>query len=129
LIVVAEGAKPKDGEQSYHHSTHGEHRLGGIGGIVTAEVAGRTGKESRCCVLGHLQRGGAPTTLDRLLGTLFGTKAVELIAEGKFGSMVSYQNNEVLDVSIADAVYRLKLVDPNHQLVKTARKIGISFGD
>jgi 6-phosphofructokinase 1 len=92
-------------------------------------VAGRTGKESRCCVLGHLQRGGTPTTVDRLLGTQFGIKAVELMAEGKFGSMVSYQNNEVLDVPISNAVYRLKLVDPNHQLVKTARKIGISFGD
>ena len=129
LIVVAEGAKPKDGEQSYHHNADGEHRLGGIGENVTAEVAGRTGKESRCCVLGHLQRGGAPTTLDRLLGTQFGLKAVQLMDEGKFGSMVSYQNNEVLDAPIADAVNRLKLVDPNHQLVKTARAIGISFGD
>jgi len=92
-------------------------------------VVGRTGKESRCCVLGHLQRGGAPTTLDRLLGTQFGVKAVRLIAEGKFGTMVSYQNNEVLDAPIADAVYRLRLVDPNHQLVETAREIGISFGD
>src|SRR6202040_3041096 len=79
LIVVAEGAKPKDSEQSFHRSTDGEDRLGGIGGIVTAEVAGRTGKEPRCCVLGHLQRGGAPTTLDRLLGTQFGLKAVQLI--------------------------------------------------
>ena len=92
-------------------------------------MAGRTGKESRCCVLGHLQRGGVPTTLDRLLGTQFGLKAVELVAEGKFGSTASYQNNEVLDAPIADAVNRLKLVDPNHQLVKTARAIGISFGD
>jgi ATP-dependent phosphofructokinase / diphosphate-dependent phosphofructokinase len=129
LIVVAEGAKPKDGEQSYRRGTDGEDRLGGIGGIVTAEVAGRTGKESRCCVLGHLQRGGVPTTLDRLLGTQFGLKAVQLVAEGKFGTMVSYRNSEVLDAPIADAINRLKLVDPNHQLVKTARAIGISFGD
>jgi 6-phosphofructokinase 1 len=129
LIVVAEGAKPKDGEQSYRHNADGEHRLGGIGQIVTAEVAERTGKESRCCVLGHLQRGGAPTTLDRLLGTQFGLKAVQLMAEGKFGSMVSYQNNEVLDAPIADAVHHLKLVAPKHQLVETAREIGISFGD
>ena len=129
MIVVAEGAKPKDGEQSYHHNADGEDRLGGIGGIVTAEVVGRTGKESRCCVLGHLQRGGAPTTLDRLLGTQFGLKAVQLVAEGKFGSMVSYQTNEVLDAPIADAVNRLRLVDPNHRLIETARAIGISFGD
>ena len=129
LIVVAEGATAKDGEQSYRYSTYGEYRLGGIGEIVTAEVAGRTGKESRCCVLGHLQRGGAPSTLDRLLGTQFGVKAVRLIAEGKFGTMVSYQNHEILDVPIADAVHRLRLVDPNHQLVCTAREIGNSFGD
>ena len=129
LVVVAEGARAKDGEQSYQYSTYGEHRLGGIGEIVTAEVAGRTGKESRCCVLGHLQRGGAPTTLDRLLGTQFGVKAVRLIAEGKFGTMVSYQNHEILDVPIADAVNRLRLVHPNHQLVETAREIGINFGD
>ena len=129
LIVVAEGAKPKGGEQSYQYSTYGENRLGGIGEIVTAEVAGRTGKESRCCVLGHLQRGGAPTTVDRLLGTQFGVKAVELITQREFGTMVSYQNNQVLNVPIADAVYRLRLVDPNSQLVETARQIGISFGD
>jgi ATP-dependent phosphofructokinase / diphosphate-dependent phosphofructokinase len=129
LIVVAEGARAKDGEQSYQYSTYGEFRLGGIGEIVTAEVAGRTGKESRCCVLGHLQRGGAPTTLDRLLGTQFGVKAVRLIAEGKFGTMVSYQNHEILDVPIADAVNRLRRVDPNHQLVEAAREIGINFGD
>jgi ATP-dependent phosphofructokinase / diphosphate-dependent phosphofructokinase len=134
LIVVAEGAKPKNGEQSYQYSAYGEHRLGehrlgGIGEIVTAEVAGRTGKESRCCVLGHLQRGGAPTTVDRLLGTQFGVKAVELITQSKFGTMVSYQNNQVLNVPIADAVYRLRRVNPNSQLVETARQIGISFGD
>ena len=96
---------------------------------MTAEVAGRTGKESRCCVLGHLQRGGAPTTVDRLLGTQFGVKAVELITQRKFGTMVSYQNNQVLNVPIADAVYRLRLVDPNSQMVETARRIGIRFGD
>ena len=107
----------------------GERRLGGSGESAAAEVAERTGKDTRCCVLGHLQRGGAPTNIDRLLGTQFGVKAVELIAQRKFGTMVSYQNSETIDVPIADAVNRLRLVEPNNQLVATAREIGISFGD
>jgi len=129
MIVVAEGAKPKDGEQFYKDNMDGEHRLGGIGEIATAEVIKRTGKDTRCCVLGHLQRGGAPTTTDRRLGMQFGVKAVQLIAQRKFGTMASYQNSETLDVPIADAVNRLRLVDPNDQLVATAREIDISFGD
>ena len=83
----------------------------------------------RCCVLGHLQRGGAPTTLDRILATRFGVKAVQLANEGHFGSMVSYQNYQVRHVSIAEAVNRLKLVPPNGELVQTARDVDISFGD
>jgi 6-phosphofructokinase 1 len=80
-------------------------------------------------VLGHLQRGGAPTMLDRILGTSFGVKAVQLIEEGKFGSMVSYQNNEMLDVPIAQAVHKMRRVDPACQLVQIARSVEISFGD
>jgi len=129
MIIVAEGAKPKDGEQHFQQNTIGEHRLGGIGEIVAGEVMERTGKESRCCVLGHLQRGGPPTAVDRLLATRFGVKAVQLIRERKFGAMVSYQNYEILDAPLADAVNRLRLVASDHQLVKTAREIGISFGD
>jgi ATP-dependent phosphofructokinase / diphosphate-dependent phosphofructokinase len=129
MIIVAEGAKPKDGEQHFQQNTIGEHRLGGIGEIVAGEVMERTGKESRCCVLGHLQRGGPPTAVDRLLATRFGVKAVQLIRERKFGAMVSYQNYEILDAPLADAVNRLRLVASDHQLVKTAREIGVSFGD
>ena len=129
MIEVAEGAKPKDGGQFYQKTIRGEHRLGGIREIATAEVIKRTGKDSRCCVLGYLQRGGAPTAIDRQLGMQFGVKAVQLIAQRKFGSMVSYQNFETSDVPIADAVNRIRLVDPNHQLIETAREIGISFGD
>src|SRR5262245_5262164 len=95
LVVVAEGARPKDGQQVKRDIKDGEFRLGGIGDIVAREIAARTGKETRTCVLGHLQRGGAPTTLDRILGTRFGVAAVELIAEGKFGRMVSYQNYQI----------------------------------
>jgi ATP-dependent phosphofructokinase / diphosphate-dependent phosphofructokinase len=129
MIVVAEGARPKDGEQFYRQTLQGERRLGGIGEIATAEVAARTGKDARCCVLGHLQRGGAPTTIDRQLGMQFGVKAVQLIAQRKFGTMVSYQNSDTFDVPILEAVNRLRLVDLNHPLVGTAREIGISFGE
>ena len=129
VVVVAEGARPKRGEQIKRDVEAGEFRLGGIGEIVAHEIARRTGKETRFCVLGHLQRGGAPTTLDRILATRFGVKAVQLANEGHFGSMVSYQNYKVRHVSIAEAVNRLKLVPPNGELVHTARDVDISFGD
>jgi len=129
VVVVAEGARPKRGEQIKREVEAGEFRLGGIGEIVAHEIARRTGKETRFCVLGHLQRGGAPTTLDRILATRFGVKAVQLANEGHFGSMVSYQNYKVRHVSIAEAVNRLKLVPPNGELVHTARDVDISFGD
>ena len=129
VVVVSEGARPKHGEQVKRDAESGEFRLGGIGQIVAREIARRTGKETRCCVLGHLQRGGAPTTLDRILGTRFGVKAVQLASEAHFGSMVSYQNYQVRHVPIAEAVNRLKLVPPNGELVQTARDVDISFGD
>ncbi|CAN5628004.1 ATP-dependent 6-phosphofructokinase [soil metagenome] len=129
LIVVAEGACPADGQAVMHVQGEGEFRMGGIGGIVADEIAVRTGRETRCTVLGHLQRGGAPTTLDRILGTRFGVKAVNLIHERQFGSMVSYQNYQVRHVPIADAVNRLRLVPPGGEMVQTARDVDISFGD
>jgi phosphofructokinase-like protein len=129
LVVAAEGAKPRDGQQVKRDMDGGEFRLGGIGDIVAREIAKRTGKETRSCVLGHLQRGGAPTTLDRILGTRFGVKAVQLANEGHFGSMVSYQSYQVQHVPIADAVNRLRLVPPNGEMAQTARDVEISFGD
>lgn len=129
LVVVAEGAQPKEGQKVYVETKEGEYRLGGIGEQVGEEIARRTGKETRTCVLGHLQRGGAPTTLDRILGTRFGVKAVDLIKEEKFGRMVSYQNYQIKDVPIAEATNRLRLVPPDSQIVEAARSVDISFGD
>jgi len=129
MIVVAEGARARHGQQFRKQSSSGEWRLGGVGEMLCQEIESRTGKETRVCVLGHLQRGGDPTTLDRILGLRFGVKAVQLAEQEKFGTMVSYQNYDVLDVPIADAVHRLKKVPPAGQLVQTARAIGISFGD
>jgi 6-phosphofructokinase 1 len=129
LVVVAEGAKAKDGQQIKRDMDSGEFKLGGIGDLVAREIARRTGKETRTCVLGHLQRGGAPTTLDRILGTRFGVKAVQLANEGHFGSMVSYQNYQMRHVPIAEAINRLRLVPPNGEMVQTARDVEICFGD
>jgi len=129
LVVVAEGAHTQDRGEVYRKSGAGEYKLGGIGEHVAAEISARTGRETRCCVLGHLQRGGAPTSLDRILGTRFGVHAVELIAEGRFGEMVSYQNYQVLSVPISHAVHRTKRVPGDSQMVATCRSVGISFGD
>lgn len=129
MVVVAEGARPAEGEQIRHETQSGEYRLGGIGDAVGREIARRTDKEVRTCVLGHLQRGGVPTTLDRILGTRFGLWAVKLIKEGKYGSMVSYQNYEMRDVPIAAAVHKLRHVNPQGQFVEAARSVDICFGD
>jgi 6-phosphofructokinase 1 len=130
MVVVAEGAKlPDGGLVTREKSASSEHRLGGVGEAVAQRIAEMTGKETRSCTLGHLQRGGSPTSLDRLLGTRFGVKAVKLIKEGKFGHMVSYQAYHVDSVPIEEAVEKPRLVDPEGEVVATARAVGISFGD
>jgi phosphofructokinase-like protein len=130
MVVVAEGAKlPDGGLVTKEKSASSEHRLGGVGEAVAQRIAEMTGKETRSCTLGHLQRGGSPTSLDRLLGTRFGVKAVKLIKEGKFGHMVSYQAYQVDSVPIEEAVEKPRLVDPDGEVVATARAVGISFGD
>jgi 6-phosphofructokinase 1 len=130
-IVVAEGAKWESGDlvTKEKASEKGEARLGGIGERVALEVERLTQKETRACTLGHLQRGGAPTALDRILGLRFGVKAVQLIKEGKFGRMVSYQQYHVGDVSIEEAVTKLRVVSKDSEIVAAARSVGICFGD
>lgn len=130
LVVVAEGARLEEGTLlTKGGGESGEVRLGGIGDYVAKEIEKRTGKETRACTLGHLQRGGAPTSLDRILGIRFGVKAVHLIEEGKFGRMVSYQQYHVGDVAIEDAVNQLRLVASDSEVVNAARSVGTSFGD
>lgn len=131
LVVVAEGAREKDKDfvTAAGQEANREARLGGIGAVITAELEKRTGKEARCCVLGHLQRGGSPTTFDRALCSMFGATAVELIAAGDFGKMVGFIGPGVGAVSISEAVGRLKTVPPNGNLARTARALGISLGD
>jgi len=128
LIVVAEGAAPKGGEvMSVHGANQGE-ILSGIGARVAQEIMDRTGLETRTVVLGHLQRGGAPSTTDRLLGIRFGVGAVKLIQDKKFGHMVSYLNYEMGAVPIKEVLGQIKHVPPEGQVVKTAQTVGISFG-
>ena len=130
LVVVAEGAKLPDGELVTKAREAGEEvRLGGVGDVVAKELEAMTGKETRGCTLGHLQRGGAPTALDRILGARFGVKAVKLAEEGKFGQMVSYEAYHCGSVPIEDAVHQLRLVKPEGEIVQTARAVGISMGD
>jgi 6-phosphofructokinase 1 len=130
LVVVAEGARLPDGHvMSIDANEGGEVRLGGMGEYVAREIEKLTGKETRSCTLGHLQRGGAPTSLDRILGVRFGVMAVKLAAEGRFGRMVSYQSYHVDSVPISEAVDQLRLVDPKGEMVQAGRAIGICFGD
>jgi len=129
MVVVAEGARLPDGELVTKDSTGSMVRLGGVGDAVALKIAELTGKETRSCTLGHLQRGGSPTSLDRMLGTRFGVKAVKLVEEGKFGHMVSYQSYHVGSVPIGEAVKKPRLVEANSEIVETARAIGICFGD
>jgi 6-phosphofructokinase 1 len=131
LVVVAEGAKPKGGvfvTQGANESNR-EARLGGIGAIVAAELGRRTGKETRVVVLGHLQRGGGPTTFDRLLCTRFGARAVKMVQEGKFGYMVALRPPDTTAVPLTEAIGHLRTVPIDGDIVQTARMLGISFGD
>lgn len=125
LIVVAEGAFPSGGERVYQAAG----RLGGIGDLVGRELSTRTGVETRVTVLGHVQRGGTPTAYDRVLATRFGEAAVHLAAREGFGRMVALHADEIVDVSIDEAVGVYRLVPQDGQVVRTARSIGIYFGD
>lgn len=114
IVVVAEGARFKEGQEvltTEKLDEFGHVRLGGIGQVLGELIEKRTGYETRVTVLGHIQRGGSPTAFDRVLGTRFGVKAVELVKEGKFGQMVSLQGNKIVDVAIEKAVGKLKTVD------------------
>lgn len=124
-IVVAEGAKEVGKGEFYQD--RGELRLGGIGDFIRQRVEEMTGKESRCVVLGHLQRGGSPNAFDRMLGTNFGACAVRALASGQTGKMVALQAGTIVTVPLSEACANIKTVPTDGQLVRTARDIGISF--
>lgn len=124
-IVVAEGAL-EVGKSEMYLDEEGL-RLGGMGDYVSRQVEKVTGKESRCVVLGHLQRGGSPNAFDRMLGTNFGACAVRALANGQTGKMVALQAGEIVTVPLSQACANIKTVPVDGQLVRTARDIGISF--
>jgi phosphofructokinase-like protein len=126
IIVVAEGATAAGGEPSYADASG---RYGGIAEQVAAAVEEATGKETRTLVLGHIQRGGEPTALDRYLALRFGAAAVRCIREGNLGTMVALQGNAIRAVPLADAVSDIKRVDPQGEPIVAARQLGISFGE
>ncbi|NMB60488.1 MAG: ATP-dependent 6-phosphofructokinase, partial [Chloroflexi bacterium] len=131
IVAVAEGARRVGGEIVV--SRMGDEvytpRLGGIAVRVADEITRMTKIESRVIVLGHLQRGGTPTAFDRDLATRFGSAAVRLAAAGGFGRMVALQNTKVVDISLDEALASPKRVDINCDAIRTARDLGISFGD
>jgi ATP-dependent phosphofructokinase / diphosphate-dependent phosphofructokinase len=130
IVVVAEGARPLGGEMAVLEKDPSGYvlRLSGIGNSVGDMIKTQTGMDVRVTVLGHVQRGGSPCAFDRILATRYGVKAVELLAEGKFGHMVSYKPPAITSVPLEKAIAGMKLVDPEGQLVKAAESIGVSFG-
>jgi 6-phosphofructokinase 1 len=131
IVVVAEGAFPKGGTLSLLEAAHGRaaERLGGIGAQVCEALHGETGKETRSVVLGHLQRGGAPTSFDRILATRFGGKAVELVTRGEFGKMVAFAPPDIIARPLDEVVGKTKIVPMDFDLLATAKALGVTFGD
>jgi 6-phosphofructokinase 1 len=131
IVVVAEGAVPLGGEESMlGASLPGQaKRVGGLAEKIATQIQELSGKETRSLILGHLQRGGAPTGYDRLLATRFGGAAVRAIADEKWGQMVALQSPHIVTSPIGEALKETKRVDLGHDLVQTARETRISFGD
>ena len=130
IIVVAEGASEAGGREIYVDAGDRTRvpRLGGVGNYCAQEIGRLTGKETRCVVLGHLQRGGTPNAFDRMLATNFGACAVRALAGGESGVMVALQAANVRTVPLSEAVANIKTVPLDSQLIRTARDVGVSFG-
>ena len=131
IVVLAEGAAAKGSEESIiGPSMPGQdRRVGGLAGRLAYEIQKITGKETRSLVLGHMQRGGMPTGYDRLLATRFGGAAVRAVEDRKWGHMVALQSPHIVTIPLKQALAEIKRVELNHDVVRTARESGISFGD
>jgi phosphofructokinase-like protein len=129
LAVVSEAVKAQDGTVMHKEFADGQKRFGGIGGHVAHQIAEATGAETRVTVLGHVQRGSMPSWRDRVIAAAFGTAAVDLIAAGKFDRMVAWSDRRVIDVSLEEAIAHYATVEMDGALVRTARALGICFGD
>lgn len=130
IVVAAEGARSVDGRHTVLEpgSATVAERLGGIGAELAAALEHATGREARSLLLGHLQRGGAPTSADRLLASRFGVRAMELVADRQFGTVVTWRPPEISTVALERVVGRMKLVSPDSETVRAARGLSISFG-
>lgn len=132
IIVVAEGAKPEGGEMSVARVVKGSFepiRLGGIGEKLVREIEELTGIESRCTVLGYLQRGGSPSAFDRVLSTRYGVAAAEACLRGEYNVMVSLYHDQIVTVYIQKAAAKPRQVEVDNEIIRTGRQLGISFGD
>jgi len=133
IIVVAEGARPKNGNvivSKIVEDSPDPIRLGGVGNKIAEDLEKLVkDREVRCTVLGHIQRGGTTSTYDRILSTRYGVEAIELINKGKFGSMVCLKGNEITYDSLENVIGNNKKVEPDGELVAVAKRIGISFAD
>src|SRR3712207_1572604 len=126
IVICAEGAVEQGGGQIYQEATG---TLGGIGAHVATQVGKATGKDARVVVLGHLQRGGVPTPFDRILATRFGAAAVRVLAEGRYGEVVVSREARITTVAMSETAGRTRTVPPDHEMILTARALGIGFGD
>jgi ATP-dependent phosphofructokinase / diphosphate-dependent phosphofructokinase len=129
IVVVAEGARPIGGDAATKTTASGAVKLGGAGALVADAIARRTGIDTRVIVLGHLLRGGTPTAFDRVLATRFGNRAVDLVASGSWGRMVAMVEGRITDVPLEDAADGFRTLDPDDDLIRAARGVGVVFGD
>lgn len=132
LIAIAEGAKPKGGQQVVNKIVHDSPdpvRLGGISTLLAEQISERTHLETRATILGHVQRGGTPVAFDRVLATEFGFKAIELVAESRWNEMVVMQNGRTNSVPIESVAHQQRLVPLDHTMLAMARAVGTSLGE
>jgi 6-phosphofructokinase 1 len=132
IVVVAEGAIPKKGKvvvQKLVEDSTDPVRLGGVGYKVGNEIEKRTGLETRVIVLGHVQRGGSPIAFDRILATRYGANAVDLVMQRKFGRMICLRGLNIESIALKRVQNDQRKVFSNGALVRTARSIGVAFGD
>ena len=132
IVVIAEGAKPKGGDiviQRFVKESSDPIRLGGIGFLLGRQIEEATRLETRTVVMGHLLRGGSPTSFDRILATNLGMKAVDLVEDKKFGYMVGVKENSLVAIPLKDVAKGPKLIPFNHPMIKAARSLGTCFGD
>lgn len=132
IVVVAEGARPKGGDvviQRIVKESSDPIRLGGIGFALADQIEKASGVETRTVVMGHLQRGGTPTPLDRVFATQLGSKVVEFIVKKQFGYMPGMQKGKLIPVKLTDVAKGIRTVPVNHPLIETARMLDTCFGD